>query len=250
MKRLFVSLALAASLLSTAAYAGQPGNNGGGNGGCGVGQQTNGCGTTTTPGTVNNGGQGGAGGHSTAIQGQGQAQGQIQGQAQGQGQGQQQSVRNSVRNTNANVNANRNANRNTNTVRSSNRNTNTSSSTSTSSSRSSANNNGNRQSMTYNESRDRLQAPGIAASFSSVSGNPCEGAPFGLGGSGPGFGGLLQFPRESDRCWQERQTILLHQMGYTNAAIAVLAGNPVGVAIQNNPYNTRTVRQRVIRAKN
>lgn len=221
----------ASLLLSTAAFA-QPGNNGGGNGGCGVGQQTNGCGGTI----------GGAGG--SAIQGQ--AQGQIQGQAQGQAQ----SLRNSVRNTNlnANVNANRNANRNS--VRSTNANTNTAHGGSASS-RSSARsyNAGNNQSMSYNEARDRRQAPGISAQFSSVAGNPCEGAPFGLGGSGPGFGALFQIPRESGNCWSERQAILLHGWGYTNAAIAVLSGNPVGVAVQNNPIVYR-VRARAVRAKN
>lgn len=43
-------LAFAATLLAfaSAAFA-TPGNNGGGNGGCGVGQQTNGCGGTGTP---------------------------------------------------------------------------------------------------------------------------------------------------------------------------------------------------------
>jgi len=53
--------------LSMVAQATQPGNNGGGNGGCGVGQQTNGCGgTTPTPAPINNGGAGGAGGHGGA----------------------------------------------------------------------------------------------------------------------------------------------------------------------------------------
>ena len=38
---------LLASVMACAAYATPPGNQGGGNGGCGVGQQTNGCGGTT-----------------------------------------------------------------------------------------------------------------------------------------------------------------------------------------------------------
>lgn len=102
------------------------------------------------------------------------------------------------------------------------------------------------QANTY-EARDRLQAPGIAASFSSVQGSPCEGVPFGLGGSGPGIGALLQLPRESGNCWRERQAILLHQLGMTNAAIAVLAGNDVATAVGNNPVAVR--RSRAIRAK-
>lgn len=60
MKRIILAAALCASL---SAMATQPGNNGGGNGGCGVGQQTNGCGGSPTPG---NGGAGGAGGHGGA----------------------------------------------------------------------------------------------------------------------------------------------------------------------------------------
>lgn len=53
---------LAASLLAASAYATQPGNNGGGNGGCGVGQQTNGCG-----GQGGAGGAGGAGGKGVGV---------------------------------------------------------------------------------------------------------------------------------------------------------------------------------------
>ena len=54
---------LAALALAGAAHATQPGNNGNGQGGCGVGQQTNGCGTPST------GGQGGAGGSATSVSG-------------------------------------------------------------------------------------------------------------------------------------------------------------------------------------
>jgi len=63
----------------------QPGNNGNGGGGCGVGQQTNGCETPAAPDVppvTNN--SGGTGGNATAAQLQGQ--GQLQGQLQGQGQ--------------------------------------------------------------------------------------------------------------------------------------------------------------------
>lgn len=52
---------LAALALAGAAHATQPGNNGNGQGGCGVGQQTNGCGST--------GGAGGAGGSATSVSG-------------------------------------------------------------------------------------------------------------------------------------------------------------------------------------
>jgi hypothetical protein len=87
------------------------------------------------------------------------------------------------------------------------------------------------------------QAPGIAASFSSVAGNPCERAPLGAGASFPGFGGLFQIPLESQPCWVERrvtQGVMLRQNGVRisdNALIAIYAGNDVATAIRNNPYH-------------
>jgi hypothetical protein len=93
----------------------------------------------------------------------------------------------------------------------------------------------NHQNMQYFESRERLQAPGIAASFSSVSGSPCERVPLGAGGSFPGFGALFQIPLESERCWQERQALMLHNMGYRQAAVVTLvSGNPAE-ALRANP---------------
>lgn len=127
-KHIIITIAILTALAATPAFATKPGNNGGGNGGCGVGQQTNGCSGTTTP-PASNGGQGGAGGNggaggqggtggqggaggigqggtggaggsvlgsgnssnrndNTNTNAQGQAQGQLQGQLQGQAQGQ------------------------------------------------------------------------------------------------------------------------------------------------------------------
>lgn len=51
--RVYMLALLASAALAGSAYA-TPGNNGGGQGGCGVGQQTNGCGTTNNP-TANGG---------------------------------------------------------------------------------------------------------------------------------------------------------------------------------------------------
>lgn len=62
MKKTFLAIAIAS--LVSAAYATPPGNNGGGNGGCGVGQQTNGC---STGGAGGAGGQGGAGGTGVGV---------------------------------------------------------------------------------------------------------------------------------------------------------------------------------------
>lgn len=63
MKTFLLSLILAlGAMFSGLALATQPGNNGGGNGGCGVGQQTNGCG-----GQGGSGGAGGAGGNGTGV---------------------------------------------------------------------------------------------------------------------------------------------------------------------------------------
>lgn len=102
MKKLFASLIMLA--FCGMALATQPGNNGNGNGGCGVGQQTNGCGgqggAGGNGGNGGAGGQGGAGGSASAgaaaaavaaaqanaaaiaAQQQAQQQGQLQGQAQ------------------------------------------------------------------------------------------------------------------------------------------------------------------------
>lgn len=85
---------------AASAYATQPGNNGGGNGGCGVGQQTNGCGSTG--GAGGSGGAGGQGGTGVGVGvGVGIAAAQAnaaalaqQQQGQQQGQGQSQSSRN------------------------------------------------------------------------------------------------------------------------------------------------------------
>ncbi|CAN7323146.1 hypothetical protein LJR084_001866 [Variovorax sp. LjRoot84] len=83
MKRSILVLSLL-SAFALSAHATPPGNNGGGNGGCGVGQQTNGCG-----GQGGAGGNGGAGGSATAaaqanaaaIAAQAQRQAQRQSQA-------------------------------------------------------------------------------------------------------------------------------------------------------------------------
>lgn len=90
--------ALVAAFTAMAAHATQPGNNGGGNGGCGVGQQTNGCGSTG--GAGGNGGAGGQGGTGVGVGvGVGVAAAQANAaalaqQQQGQVQGQSQSSRN------------------------------------------------------------------------------------------------------------------------------------------------------------
>jgi hypothetical protein len=87
--RLLCGAAFAMAMLATPALATTTGNNGGGNGGCGVGQTTNGCGGVTTPDTViiGIGGAGGAGGNvtvgdTTLTNQQAQLQGQFQAQAQ------------------------------------------------------------------------------------------------------------------------------------------------------------------------
>lgn len=109
MNKHIISIAIIAAFAAAPAWATHPGNNGEGNGGCGVGQQTNGCGGGTPSGGQGGaggnggaGGQGGAGGsvigsgnsanhndnRNTNTNQQGQAQGQLQGQQQGQAQGQ------------------------------------------------------------------------------------------------------------------------------------------------------------------
>jgi hypothetical protein len=97
MKRIFIAAALCISL---SAMATQPGNNGGGKGGCGVGQQTNGCGTPSNGGAGGQGGQGGAGGNAAAIAAAQARATAIAAQQQAQRQAQRQSQRQVVTNTN------------------------------------------------------------------------------------------------------------------------------------------------------
>jgi len=99
MKRILFAVALCISL---SAMATQPGNNGGGNGGCGVGQQTNGCGGTT-PGNGGQGGAGGAGGAGGSAAAIAAAQARAEARATAiaaQQQAQSQTSRNTNRNTN------------------------------------------------------------------------------------------------------------------------------------------------------
>lgn len=89
-------------------------------------------------------------------------------------------------------------------------------------------------------------APSVAFQGSSLgSGNPCEGLPFGIGGSSAvpnPFSAFLQIPRESGKCWGERtvtQGLIMRQQGIRisdNALLAIYAGVPVAQAINDNPY--------------
>ena len=73
MKTFLLSLTFALAAMFSGLALATPGNNGGGNGGCGVGQQTNGC-----------GGNGSAGGAVTGSGNSTNANTNLQGQAQGQ----------------------------------------------------------------------------------------------------------------------------------------------------------------------
>lgn len=105
MKTSIITIAILTAFAAAPAYATHPGNNGGGNGGCGTNQQTNGCGGGTPSGgqggAGGNGGAGGQGGAGGSVIGSGNSantnrndnqntnlQGQAQGQQQGQGQAQ------------------------------------------------------------------------------------------------------------------------------------------------------------------
>jgi hypothetical protein len=108
MKKSLMTVAIFAALSSVSAFATQPGNNGGGIGGCGVGQQTNGCGTPA-------GGAGGAGGagYGGSVLGSGNSSVKNTNQ-QGQLQDQQQSI---SRSGNSSISRSGNS-RNTNTTNS------------------------------------------------------------------------------------------------------------------------------------
>jgi hypothetical protein len=134
MKKILCFAALAFALVGMASAT--PGNNGGGNGGCGVGQQTNGCGSTGgSGGAGGTGGAGGAGGTGVgigiagaaaqaaanaaaqanagaAVVGSGNSSNNIkntnnmaQGQQQGQAQGQSQSARSNATGGASNANS-------------------------------------------------------------------------------------------------------------------------------------------------
>lgn len=120
----------------------------------------------------------------------------------------------------------------------------------------------NRQTTTVNantyQARQRNNTPGVSLAPSALgSGSPCEGLPFGIGGSAPGLSAMFQIPRESDRCWGERgvtQAMVLRQQGIRiseNAILAIYAGVPARQAILDNPYvETRSYApRRAYRAK-
>lgn len=226
------------ALLAVSAYA-TPGSNGGGNGGCGVGQTTNGCGP------VNN--------YSPNLHGE-QYQGQAQGQVQGQAQGQQQTAQGGRGGTGIGVGIGQGGRGGRGGQGGAGGSATGGSSTSHSTSAATANNRNvvggqrNSQSVTWNEARNRLLAPNVYGNFAGGATSPCERNTFGIGGSGPGFGGLFQVPVSSDACWGERQATFLMQSGCQNAALAVLAGDPVRVALANNPCGGQPAR-RAVRAK-
>ncbi len=137
-----------------------------------------------------------------------------------------------------------NRNRNVNTITSRNTNRQRQTQSQGQSQRAYANNQGVSQSV-YTP-RDRLQAPGISAAFSS---STCS--PYGLGVTFPGAGGLLQFPDNNGTCPDVQVAEMLLRMGCHNAAAAILADVPRNQAIRDNPcYGPSAVRTRnVVRAK-
>jgi hypothetical protein len=227
----FLSTSLLAGLLATSAMA--TGNNNGN--GC-----RNRCGSTST---TNQGGH--------ATQAQGQAQGQIQGQIAHGGRGGRATATGgqggSAQALGGSGYGGRGGAGGAGGAGGLGGQGGSASSSSASSVRNSVGGQRNSQQMVYQESRERLQAPGVYGSFAGSATSPCERNTFGIGGSFPGGGGLFQVPVSSDTCWSERQADRLIAMGCSNAGLAVLAGDPVRVALANNPCGGGS--RRAIRAK-
>lgn len=225
MKILFLGRALcfalaAAALLAAPAFA-QPGNQGGGNGGCGVGQQTNGCGQVVTPPPTwsnvssNATAIAAANAQAAAIAAQKQIQQQTQRQnAVGIGLG--------GKGGSATASA-----------------TGGSAVSRSSGGKAVANNGG----VAINYPRDRLQAPALGASFSNNTA-PCV-KNFGLGASFAGGGGLLNVPFDASWCVDLTIAQQLAVMGCHNAAVAIIARVDRNQALRDNPCSA----PRVVRAK-
>lgn len=219
-----ISLAIAASFGAQAA----PGNNGGGKGGCGVGQQTNGC-----------GGAGGAGG--VGIGGQ---------------------VLNSGNSNNTNVNSNQNNNTNTNANSNSNINQNTNQNTNTNvnnvnntqgqqqgqaqgqkqgqnqnqvanggnASQSQRTDNSNNASQSVTVQGDSYEAPRIPAATAYAAGltaanGTCMGSSS-VGGQGMSFGFSLGSTWNDSGCNRRYNAHTLVLLGKASAGVALMCQDP------------------------
>lgn len=204
MKSLFFVVMLA---LSGAAFA-TPGNNGEGNGGCGVGQQTNGCGAQG--GAGGNGGNGGDGG----------------------------SVFSDIRNTNTNINNNMvkggtgvgvgiGIGKGGNAKQSQDQGQLQSQqqfASSLSTSGANANNSGNSQSIVVNEAKQLRQAPAIAAPAMSNTAN-CR-ASHSAGVSAPGFGISVGSSTVDETCELIELSKRAEQLGLSDVAVQLMCLNP------------------------
>lgn len=228
--RFFLAGAFALGLVA-AAHAGQPGNNGNGNGGCGVGQQTNGCGNSTPP--TNSDPHAPIGGWS---QGQGQTQGQ--GQEQSQGQSQSQSVNNSGNNVGTggaggsasagasvgNVSTGASTSTaSTGAVTNTNTNTNT-----TGASTSSANNSGSGNSTVAitHEAQRRNPVNTAYAAPVSIGGGVCAYTPASGGVSFIPFSGSLAGAKIDKGCERRANADVLARMGHQRLACELMLNNP------------------------
>lgn len=193
MKRYLITLALFASLASLSiAHAGKPGNNGGGKGGCGVGQTTNGCGGTTATGTTNNGGAGGSvvgSGNSanvnTAIGGAGGAGGKAT------------IEKGAVDNRNMNVNTNTAAQQQT------------------------AISGGNTVTSTVTVQGDQNPVSSAIASGLTAANGTCMGSTS-AGAQGVTIGLSVGTTWKSDECNRRYNSIRMQELGQTKAAVALM----------------------------
>lgn len=222
--------ALVLAMLATSAFA-TTGNNGEGNGGCGVGQTTNGCGSSATTPVANV-----AGGNASSN-----ARANASAQAN-----------NRIRNTNVNANSNRNSNRNTNaqgqlqgqaqqqqqtitgTGNSNNVNTNTANGglggaggnatggdVTNSGNSNTQNANNSNQNVTVNGDRYRAAASTAYAPGLTATNGTCLGSA-GVGANGMNFGLSLGSTKKDEECNRRYNSIRMQELGQTDAAVAIM----------------------------
>lgn len=244
MKRIFICIALA-GIFGVAQAA--PGNNGGGNGGCGVGQSTNGCGGSAAP-VTNQGGQGGVGngyggqggtgvgvGLGYGQGGQGGAGGQGgQGGAGGNGYGgaggQGGSVFGSGNSANSNTNHNNNTQGQAQGQAQGQQQGQAQSSRNLNDNRSSARNEGNNSSQSVTVEGDHYEAARIPVATAyaaplAASNGTCMGSSS-VGGQGVGFGISIGSTWSDESCDMRYDAEALRLAGMPKAAVARLCQKP------------------------
>lgn len=230
MKQKLIIAALALAFSGASFGADCNANGGGGTNNCGTVNQLPGSNPTT-----NIGPGAGAGQNQFTTNTNAQQQGQQQGQGQLQGQGQAQIGINRNTNTNNNDLSNRNANTQGQSSVNVNDNKAISGSNSASLSGAKASNDGNAQAVSivtnnpgqidYSGGYSIKSAPGVV--LGGPASGPCNGASGGMGLSVMGGGGAFNFSKVDEGCEERETARMLHMIGKTNDADALLKSGDV-----------------------